>query len=611
MTEKNVLTGSEVIVQYLIKEGVKYVFEILGQGCLGLTDAFLRHKDEITVIQPKQEMAGVHAAVGYYRVTGKPLAVFTSIGPGATNTAIGLADAFVDSMPVLVITGDTHTHMRGVGVLQEVERHRDSGFPRVLEPVVKRQFEVAHVNQVPKVIQRAFNIMMTGRRGPVHIDLPMDVQCAGTTRPVPDPIKRKTEARIHPDPEMIKQAVKLFMEADRPLIWVGGGVITSEASDELFEVAKFVGAPVLGSMMGKDAFPNDHDLFGWATGSKGTTVGLELSRKADVVLAIGTRFADESTCSYKKGVAWNFGEGENDTRLIQVDIDPHEIGKNYPVDVGILGDAKVVLGDMIKELKEFYKPKQYEKYSKSHFFKEIQNLKKKWFKFLDEWRKPELEPVMISVVLKEVREFLDRDAIVVTSSGNVQAQIIQEMEFYEPRTCITAGGFSTMGYSLPAAIGAKLGQPDLQVITLIGDGDFMMTMGELHTAKQVGKNIVIVVLNNAGWIAITDLQRAVYGDEHAYATEFEDKNGSYTPNFADIAKGFGCWSRRISKADEIKPTLKEAFSQAGPAVVEIMVNRDPRYSGSPAWGWWDVPIPTYMKEKREKYMKEIEEEDLS
>jgi acetolactate synthase-1/2/3 large subunit len=462
MTEKEVLTGSEVIVQYLIKEGVKYVFGIPGHGCLGLTDAFLRHKDEITVIQPKQEMCGVHAAVGYYRVTGKPLAVFTSIGPGATNTAIGLADALVDSMPVLVITGDTHTHMRGVGVLQEIERHRDSGFPKILEPVVKRQFELAHANQVPKAIQRAFNIMMTGRKGPVHIDLPMDVQCAGTTRPVPDPTKRKTSARMFADPELIKQAVKLFMSAERPLIWVGGGVITSEATDELIELAEFVGAPVLGSMMGKDAFPNDHELFGWATGSKGTTVGLELSRKADVVLAVGTRFADESTCSYKKGVAWNFGEAENDTKLIQIDIDPHEIGKNYPVDIGVLGDAKTVLADMVKELKESYSPKEYKT---SSYFKELQTLKKKWMKFLNDWRKSELVPVMISCVLKEVREFLDRDAIIVTSSGNVQAQIIQEIEFYEPRTCITAGGFSTMGYSLPAAIGAKLGQSDNWRIT--------------------------------------------------------------------------------------------------------------------------------------------------
>lgn len=602
-------TGSEVIVDYLIKEGIPYVFGIPGHGCLGLTDALYTRREQIKVIQPKQEMAGVHMAVGYYRVTGNPLAVFTSIGPGAINTAIGLADAYVDSMPVLVMTGDTHVHMRGVGVLQEIERHKDSAMPRVVEPLVKRQFELASADQVAKTIQRAFNIMMTGRRGPVHVDLPMDVQCAPTRRQPPEPIKRRTAARPRGDLDLVKDAAKLIMTAKRPVLWLGGGVVTSEAYDEVKEIAEFTGSAVLASMMAKDAFPNDHPLFGWATGSKGTKCGIELSKKADVVIAVGTRFADESTCSYKKGEAWNFGPADTDTKLIHIDIDPHEIGKNYSTDVGIVGDAKAVLKDLLTELKTNYAKVDYEN---SDYFKEIQALKREWGDFVEEWAKPEIEPVMISCVLREVREFLNRDAVIVTSSGNVQAQMIQEIEFYEPNTCLTAGGFSTMGYTLPATIGAKLGKPEKQVIGLVGDGDFMMTMQELHTAKQLDLNIVLVILNNAGWIAITDLQRAVYGADRGYATEFTDKNGNcYTPNFAEIAKQFGCWSCRISKNDEIQPALKKAFEQDGPAVVEIMVNRDPKHTGSPAWGWWDVPIPAYMKEKRAQYEKEITEEDLS
>ena len=606
--KKKLLTGSEVIVEYLIKEDVPYIFGIPGHGCLGLTDALLRYKDQITVIQPKQEMAGVHMAVGYYRVTGQPLAVFTSIGPGAVNTTIGLADAFVDSMPVLVMTGNTHVHMRGVGVLQEIERKKDSSLPKIFDPVVKRSFELSSADQVSKVMQRAFNIMLTGRKGPVHVDLPMDVQCDFTSKPIPEPEKRRTQAKQRGDLKLIKEASKLLLEAKRPLIWLGGGVVDSGAFKEVKDLAEFIGAPVLASMMAKDAFPNDHPLFGWATGSKGTKVGLDLSSKADVVIAIGTRFADESTCSYKKGVAWNFGPTESDTRLIHIDIDPHEIGKNYRTDVGIIGDAKLVLLDLLSVLRETSAPKSYEE---SEYFKEIQELKQDWFKFLTDWRKPELEPVMISCVLKEVREFLGRDAVIVTSSGNVQAQMIQEIEFYEPHTCITAGGFSTMGYTLPAAIGAKLGLPEKQVIGLVGDGDFMMTMQELHTAKQLNLNVVIIVLNNAGWIAVTDLQRAVLGEDRGYATEFEDHKGDvYTPNFAEIAKGFECWSTQISKTEEIKPALEEAFKQEGPIVIEILVNRDPKYTGSPAWGWWDVPIPAYMKEKREIYLKEKEAEDV-
>jgi acetolactate synthase I/II/III large subunit len=602
-------TGSELLVDYLIKEQVPMVFGIPGHGCLGLTDAFYRQRDKICVIQPKQEMAGVHMAVGYYRVTGKPLAVFTSIGPGAINTTIGLADAYVDSMPVLVITGDTHVHMRGVGVLQEIERKRDSAMPKVVEPVVKRSFEVASANQIPKVMQRAFNIMLTGRRGPVHIDLPMDVQCAFSSRKTSVPEKRRISSRQRGDLELIKSAAKMIMGAKRLVLWIGGGVVSSEAYEEIKNIAEFTGGAVLASMMAKDAFPNDHPLFGWATGSKGTKIGIELSKKADVVLAVGTRFADESTCSYKKGVGWNFGPDANDTRLIHIDIDPHEIGKNYSTDIGIVGDAKSVLTDLLQILNNDYKIKNYEE---SDYYKEIQSLRKDWYEFINSWQKPELEPVMISCVIKQVREFLDRDAIIVTSSGNVQAQMIQELEFYEPRTCITAGGFSTMGYTLPATIGAKLGAPKKQVIGLAGDGEFMMTMQELHTAMQLNVNIVMVVLNNAGWMAITDLQRAVFGEDRGYATEFQDHTGKpYTPNFAEVAKGFGCWSTRISKNDEIKSALKEAFDQTGPAVVEIMVNRDPKHSGSPAWGWWDVPIPAYMKEKREKYEQEIQDEDLS
>lgn len=603
------LTGSEVIIKYLIKEGVPYIFGIPGHGCLGFTDALFKHKDNIQLIQPKQEMAGVHMAVGYYRVTGQPLPVFTSIGPGAINTTIGLADAFVDSMPVLVITGDTHTHMRGVGVLQEIERKRDSGMPRIVEPVVKRSFELAHVGQVPKVIQRAFNLMLTGRPGPIHIDLPMNVQCDLTSLSVPAPQKRRALERPRGNLSQIKAAATMLMEAKRPVLWLGGGVVASDAYSEVKQIAEFCGAAVLTSMMAKDAFPNDHPLYAWATGSKGTKCGIAISRTADVVIAIGTRFADESTCSYRKGIAWNFGEDELDTRLVHIDIDPHEIGKNYPTDIGIVGDAKAVLSELMEELTSHYQAVDYER---TPYFKEIQDLKAEWVQFLGEWRKPDLEPAMISCCIKEINDFLERDAIVVTSSGNVQAQLIQEMLFYTPHTCITAGGFSTMGYTLPACLGAKLGQPSKQVIGIVGDGDFMMTMQELHTAKQLNLNVVLVVLNNAGWIAITDLQRAVYGTERAYGTEFTDHEGKvYTPHFADIARGFGCWAKRISKTNEIKSTLSEAFAQSGPAVVEIMVNRDPKYTGSPAWGWWDVPIPGYMKEKREEYEQCKQEEDLS
>ncbi|MFX1590285.1 MAG: thiamine pyrophosphate-dependent enzyme, partial [Promethearchaeota archaeon] len=253
----------------------------------------------------------------------------------------------------------------------------------------------------------------------------------------------------------------------------------------------------------------------------------------------------------------------------------------------------------------------------SNYFQEIQVEKKKWFKFLDENRDDTRVPVMISTVLREIRKFFDRDAIIVTSSGNVQAQMLQELEFYEPRTCLTAGGFSTMGYSVPAAIGAKLGsidlgKPDQQVAALVGDGDFMMTLSELSMAVQLGlKNIFFIVFNNYGWIAIKDLQQTAFGKDRGYGTDFFDYNGKpYSPDFSKIAEGFGCYSVKISKKEEIIPALKRAMNSEKPAVIEILVNREYPYTGSPAVGWWDVPIPNYLTDLRKKYERDIEGERL-
>ncbi len=601
-------TGGEIISKYLIKEGVKYVIGIPGHGNLPLVDAFFKDKDKIQLIQPKQEMSGVHLAVGYYRVTGKPLCVFTSIGPGAINTAIGIADAFVDSFPCLIITGDTHVHMRGKGVLQEIERKKDSSMPKILEPIVKRSFEVDTVGQLATIMQRAFNIMLTGRRGPVHIDLPMDVQANSIEVKIPEPLERRPIGRIRGDPEIIKKAAQLIKDSKRPVLFIGGGAISSNTSEEIKVLAEKIGAAVVVTMMGKDIIDNSHPLYCWSAGSKGTTVGLKMTSTADIILAIGCRFADETASSYKDGVSFSIPP----TKLIQIDIDPHEIGKNYPVTLGIVGDAKACLNQILEELGDYSR-----NYKNTDYFKEIQEEKIKWFKFLDENRDDSKIPVMISTVLREVRKFFDRDAVVVTSSGNVQAQMLQDLEFYEPKTCLTAGGFSTMGYSIPAAIGAKLGsinigKPNRQVVALVGDGDFMMTISELSMAVQLGfDNIFFIVLNNHGWIAIKDLQQAAFGEDRGYGTAFHDKDGNtYSPDFAKIGEAFGCYSEKISRKDEIIPTLERAAKSGKPAVIEIEVQREYPFTGSPAVGWWDVPIPEYLKDRRKKYEQESKGEKI-
>ena len=593
------LTGGEIIAEYLKKEKVPFVVGIPGHGILGVVDAF--KEKGIKVLMVRHEQSAVHLADGYYRVTGQPLAVFTSIGPGAINTAIGIATAYVDSTAVLVITGDTHTHMFGKGVLQEIERQHSANFPRIMEPIVKRYWQPTNVSQLPHIMQRAFGYMMTGRRGPVLIDMPMDVQCDSADVSIPDPTDRKPTGRILPDPNAIDQAVELLSHSKRPVILVGGGVISADACGELYQLAETLGAAVVTTMMGKSAFPENHPLYGWHTGSKGTSCGNKLTSTADVLLAVGCRFADETTSSYRHGVSFSIPP----TDLIHVDIDEKEIGKNYPCKIGIVADAKSALAQINDGLKN--KPIV----DKRFYEMEIKRLVTEWLESMSEFREYNKVPTTISRMLKELREFLDDDAIVVCSSGNTQAQILQEFPFYQPKTCLTTGGFSTMGFTLPASLGAKLAFPDRQVIGVLGDGDFMMTMQELSTAVQYNIPIVIMIANNMGWISIKDLQTAAYGADRTFATDFVKQDGSiYSPDFKAIADAFGCFSQRIENGDDVKPALRKAFDSGKPSVIEVIVERDFPYSGGKVAGWWDVPVPTYLCERREKYEREKAEEKL-
>lgn len=598
------LTGGEIIVETLCRWGVPYAVGIPGHGCLGLQDAFIGRTDRIGIIQPKQEMAAVHIADGYFRMTGDPLMVFTSIGPGAANTVIGAATCYVDSTAALIVTGATHTYMRGRGVLQEIERNLPSNFPRILEPVVKKWWQPHNPKVLPTIMRRAFMTMLNGRKGPVSIDLPMDVQAESADVKLTEKPKRLSRTKMLGDVDDIDRAVRLLLTAERPVILAGGGVLLSEAWNELKMLAEHLGIPVATTWQGKGAFPNDHQLSAWLPGSKGTHVGNHFCSSADVILAVGARFADETTSSYRHGVSFSIPPA----KLIHVDIDPIEIGKNYPVEIGIQGDAKAVLDQMLACAMDLVDAAEYKD---SAYFKELRNWRKRWDRHLARHRHEDKDPPTISSVLHKIRGAIDRDAIVVTSSGNVQAQVLQEFPFYHPKTNLTTGGFSTMGWAYPAAMGAKLACPDHQVLALVGDGDFMMTMQEMSTAVQHDIPVVVVVFNNMGWQAITDLQIDALGKDRVVNTEFLDKKGKpYSPDFAAAAKSFGLHSQKVRKASRVPAALDKAFKSGKPALVEIIVNRQHPYSGSPAVGWWDVPIPTYLKQKRKAYEKQRKSEKL-
>ncbi len=596
------LTGGQIVVESLIREGVPYLVGIPGHGTLGLSDALLGQQ-ELQSLQVRHEQAAVHLADGYYRVAGVPLAVYTSIGPGAMNTVIGVASCYVDSIPVLVLTGNSHTHMAGRGVLQEIERRSDANSLAVFEPIAKRVWRPTSAERLPRILQRAFAEMLTGRRGPVVVDLPMDVQCdyADVGPGLPRPEQYRPSGPVLPDPEPVARAAALLAQARRPVIVAGGGVIAARAWDELRALAEALGAAVVTTMMGKGAFPDDHPLSGLHGGSKGTACGNALTHSADVLLAVGMRFADESTSSYRHGVTYAIPP----TRLIHLDLDPAEIGKNYPVDVGIVADAKAGLAALLAAMQP---TSQGAAHLPNDYQAEIARRRSEWLAQVRERSSSDRVPVTISRLIAEVRTFLNRDAIVVTSSGNTQAQWYQEALVYEPKANLTAGGFSTMGWTVPAALGAKLAAPERQVLGLVGDGDFLMTAQELATAVQYRIPAVYVVANNAGWIAIRDLQAAVYGEERAQGAEFQRDGEPITPDISAVARALGCHAERISRPNEVRPALERAFASGIPAVIEVMVERTYPLSGSPAEGWWDVPVPAYLAEQRARYEHERAEE---
>ena len=517
---------------------------------------------------------------------------------------MGLATAYVDSTAVLALTGDAHTYMVGKGILQEIERQRHSDMRAVLKAVTKRSWLATDVGQLPLILRRAFTAMLTGRKGPVHISLPMNVQADAAEVVLPDPVSHNLPGPPDPDLEFVRRAADVLATAERPVILAGGGVASAGAWAELRLLAELSGAAVVTTWQGKDAFPNDHPLYGCLTGSKGTTCGTRLCTGADVLLAVGCRFADETASSYVPGQALNIPP----TRLIHIDIDANEIGKNYPVEVGIVGDAKAALSALCRcvQASTPHRP-----WRNLEYTRHIGELRQEWFDRVNRWADDSREPMMISSLLRRLRRFLRRDAIVVSSSGNTQTQILQEFPFYGPRTNITTGGFSTMGFAFPAGLGAKLAHPQRQVVAVVGDGDFLMSIQELATAVQYRLPVVVVVANNGGWIAIKDLQMSAYGLERATAVDFLDADGRVTsPHFADVARDFGAYGERITRVDEVEPALRRAFDSGKPAVIEAMVSREYPYTGAPTCGWWDVPVPAYLNEQRAEYERMRAQERL-
>ena len=589
------LTGGQIIAEYLIREGVTHVFGIPGHGNTALLDAFVDRKQEISVLPAMHEQGASHMADGFCRAGGKIAAVCTSIGPGATNTLTGIATAFADSIPQLVLTGGVHTYMMNRGILQEVDRPHSANFPRMAEPVVKRWWQPSRVDQLPQILHQAFNAMSEGRPGPVLLDIPQDLQAEYGEVVLPIPSAHRALYRAQGDPVAIQQAAKLLGAAQRPVILAGGGVIASEASEALVAVAEHLGAHVTVTFMGKGAIPEDHDLYAWPCGDMGSIPGNASTREADVLLAIGTKFSDRITSSYRRGVTFSIPP----TKVVQIDIDGFEIGKNYPVELGIVGDAKAVLTELLSELRERSAPFDYRNSAR---FLDLQKSKAEWEEHLRPMRTSDHTPMTISRALWGTRGVIPRETILVTDSSNPQNQAYNEFPVYGPRQHITAGGFSGIGFAIPAAIGAKLAQPNRPVVCICGDGSFLQTAQELAVAAMQSVPVVFLILNNSGWEAIKNLQRNLFGGDREIISGFRYNDGRpYSVDASAVSRGLGVSAVRVDDPAKLASAVHAALRKGKPFVVEAICASEFPWSKQHPTGWWDITVPAYLSDTRKSY----------
>jgi acetolactate synthase-1/2/3 large subunit len=582
-------TCADFLADALIAAGVPYVAGIPGHGNLVFEDAILRRDDRIKWVLVRHEQSAAHLADGYFRATGRPLAVATSVGPGALNTLIGVATAYADSTAMIVITGTPPTHLFDRGCLQEIERQNWSDFPSVIRPLVKRSWQVTRADQFAGVVAQLVKIAVSGRPGPVHLDFPMDIQADAIDAEVPDPRMYSVAPRVRPDARAVERAADLLVAAERPVLLAGGGVINAGASAELLQLAEYLGAPVINSLHGKGAFPDGHPLSARTCGSKGTTCANEAARNADVILAIGTRFGEWDTSSWHPGSTFDFPK----TTLLHLDIDDRELGKNYPTQVALWGDAKAGMADILASVKDRTSARDWKN---SPWMARIDAWRREWFARLDA-RAAEGPAITTTRALRELRAALPRDAIVTGAAGHAQGQMFSEWETYQPRTHLSSSHFSTMGFAYPAALGAKLAEPDRIVVAIMGDGDFQMSIHELATAIQYRLPVVAVVLNNGGLLSVRDLQISALGSRRFGGTEFRvsGADAPSNPDFVAVAKAYGVEAARVSSADEIEPTLRRLLEAGGPTLLEIPTASEFPSSDGMRISYFDMPVPAESK----------------
>jgi acetolactate synthase-1/2/3 large subunit len=545
MAASNTLNGGQVIVDYLIQEKVPYAFGLCGHGNIGFIDALYERSDDITTISVHHETVAGFMADVYYRVSGQPIATFTSCGPGSANMPIALANAYFDSVPFLAVTGNVPTSQFNRGAFQETYRQYQADFPSTVRAYCKRVFQPTRGDMVPLAVRQAWKTMVTGRPGPVVLDVPFDIFKEGAEQ-APDATdwNANISCRCGADPDGVAKAVDMLLAAERPVILVGQGVKYGGAADDLLALAERLGIPVATSASGTGAMDTSHPLALGLIARNGTYQANHACRQADVLLALGVRFDDRTSSSWLPGYSFTIPP----TKLIHVDIDPDEIARNYPVALGLMADVRTFLRQVLTELDARKDGKKVSP-ARAAWLDKIARYKKEWEEFIAPGFTADTTPIHPQRAAFEIDRALPEDAILVSDIGVHHNWLIQFCKPTRPDSLIGSMGFGPMGFGVAGVLGAKFAAPDRPCVSVCGDGAFFMHASVLGTAVEYRLPVVWVVWNNYAYASIRGLQRG-YLDGRELATDFKDPatGKPYNPDFAAMARSAGVEGVSVDRA---------------------------------------------------------------
>ena len=579
------MKGADLIIEFLVREKIPYVFGLCGHGNVGLLDA-LYDRERIRLISPRHEQTAGHMADAYFRVRHDPVATLTSCGPGSANLVMALANALADSSAFLAITANVPTSQFNRGPFQEIHRHYQADFPSVVRPVVKRSFQPTRVDMLPLALRQAMTTMTTGRPGPVQLDIPFNVFQEEDDVEVPAPTRLSRHERPGAAPEEMAEVLALLSQARKPVFFIGHGVTLAEAAPELTEAARRFNIPVISSPNGMGCLPSDDPLSLGFIGRNGVYPANQAGRHCDLVIAIGARFDDRSSSSWIPGYSWNIPPA----KLVHVDIDVEEIGRNYPPVQGIVADARTFLRQMLAGAENGDAP---DPGRLAPWHAELQGWKKEWEAFIRPNFDIHTSPLRPERIVEDVRTVLPDDAIISLDSGVHHNWFMQFWNARRPQTMLNAWGFSAMGFGVSGILGAKLAAPDVPCVAIVGDGGFTMTPHVLCTAVEYDIPAVWVVWNNFAWGAIRDIQHGLFdGREVGTAFHAGPEGKPYNPDFAALARAHGVDATTVTESKDFKNALDVAVRSGKPWLLDVHVDPNVR---PPATGTWQLPPIPYTE----------------